>query len=122
METEIEKAIEQVVIKLGKNNIEASINLENIPEEERRAGEFTPCIRFFGRFSYGEYGTEYNFWVGFPISTHKNVENWTWVIAHEFLSRAFSHLVKSGTDSKFHKTFNKLTVDIIDDLIKQTII
>lgn len=115
----IEKGIDIAISAMQEKNIKSEIKIAKVPENDsQKEGEFSEIIRMEGKIDSGELETEFNFYLSIPVATHRNPENWAWIITYEFLGEALRILREREGWNGVVKNFWETEVDIVDKLIK----
>ena len=116
---QIERGIAIAASAMQKKGIESDIKIAKVPEDDsQKEGEFSKIIRMEGKIDSSVLKTEFDFYLSIPVASHRNPENWAWVIVYEFLGEALRILLENEGWNDNVKSFWEIEVDLVDELIK----
>lgn len=113
----VKEGIKIAVSAIEQKGIDAEIKLLRIPEDDKvEKGEFAKIATFEGFIKFKDFNTKFEFFTPIPLADHRDSENWSWVIACDFLGRAVFELFKEKGLTDDVKKLDKIKLAVVDEL------
>lgn len=114
----IEEGIPLAIETFLQHGIKAGIAIHKMPTRAETVSDFAVLVWMSGELTHRATTLSFDFFVPVPVLTHRDKNNWAWVIAHGFVGKGFSAI--SEQSGKEAIAFWEKGLDVVDELIHKS--